>query len=226
MKTTLALMLALAAPQSCDPTALEGAEIRPGDGGVWLGGQDGGVFVATADPIDFKNRPMPSDELLCMLFVGDLNNTTNYEDLPGTWIEDITAPWFLGPTEPGADTRDNENAQLRYTYCDPTSEANDCSETINLILQFETIVAYTPGPGPKWDPYPQPYFLNGITAHGLDRVQRMRGGKAPTCWDWIRRRTEEFGHTPCPECAQLGREYKKCHRSDGEYWQCFANHAE
>ena len=209
MKTTLALMLALAAPQSCDPTALEGAEIRPGDGGVWLGGSDGGVFFSDTDLIDFKNRPLPPDDLLCKLLIGDMNDTTEAAPWQGIWIEDIKQPWFLGPVESGGDTRDPEGAQLRYTYCDPTSSRPGCEDTISLILRFETIVAVK-APIESGIPWPQPYFLNGITAMGMDRVQMMTGGKAPSCWDWKLRLTPEYHFTPCPECVTLGEEFEHC----------------
>lgn len=208
---TALLTMGQAAPESCDPTSLEGADIRPGDGGVWIGG-DGGVFIQTPDAIDFKNRPLPPDDVLCMLLVGDMNNTTDYADWQGIWIEDIKQPWFLGPVEPGGDTRDNESAQLRYTYCDPTGTLPGCQETITLILRFETIVAVT-SPLESGIPWPQPYFLNGITANGMDRVQQMRGGKAPTCWDWIRRQTPEFHLTWCEQCATLGEDFEWCDSS-------------
>jgi len=210
MRAVLGLMmLAMGAPE-CDPTSLEAAGIQPGDGGVWVGGQDGGVFIGDERLVDFKNRPLPSDELLCKLLIGDLNNTTEASSWQGIWIEDIKQSWFLGPVESGGDTRDPEGAQLRYTYCDPTSQRPGCEDTINLILRFETIVAVDKTAEGVGVPWPQPYFLNGVTAMGMDRVQMMTNSKAPSCWDWKLRQTPQYHFTPCPECKTMGEDFIWC----------------
>lgn len=208
-----AVMLAMSAPE-CDPTSLDGAEIRPGDGGVWVDKGDASEFFPTESiMVDFKNRPLPPDEILCMLVVGDLNEQNEYPKWQGIWIEDVKQPWFLGPVEPGADSRDQESAQLRYTYCDPTSNIPGCMDTISLILRFETIVAVK-NPVESLEPWSQAYFLNGITAMGMDRVQMLTGSKAPTCWDWKYRETPEYHVAPCADCKALGVDFTWCNSAN------------
>lgn len=204
-------LLSMAADDSgsCDPTSLQAAEVRPGDGGVWVRAGDASQFFSADDLIDFKRRPLPPDEILCKLLVGDLNKTTVEDDWQGIWIEDIKQPWFMGPVEPGGDTRDAEGAQLRYTYCDPTSKLPGCEDTLTIILGFESIVAVK-SPAESGIPWPSPYFLNRVTAMGMDRVQTMFGTKAPTCWSSAYRQTPEFHYVPCPECVTLGEEFEWC----------------
>ena len=192
---------------SCDPTSLEAADVRPGDGGAWVHAGDASQFFSNNDLIDFKKRPFPSDDTLCMLIIGDLNETSDYPKWQGIWIEDVKQPWFLGPVEPGGDTRDSEGAQLRYTYCDPTSLVPGCMDTITLILRFETIVAVQQSTTKAWD---QPYFLSGYTAMGADRVQMMLHTRFPTCLDWKYRETEQFHAVTCENCATLGQDFSWC----------------
>jgi hypothetical protein len=226
MKTTLALaMLAMSAPQSCDPTALEGAEIRPGDGGVWLGGQDGGVFISQTDvPGGGRQLPeLPPDDILCLLYPGDINSRTDYPDsFQGTWIEDVIQPWLLGPVDGTADSRDSENAQLRYSYRNPFSTRNDGTDALTLNLVFESAPAHV-GNGV---PLHNAYFLTKIVAVGMDKVQAMRGGRAPTCWDWRLRETKEYGATYCEQCSYSPRDFILCaHTSEGreDVRSCFNN---
>jgi hypothetical protein len=208
MKLPLALMLlAMSAPE-CDPSSIDAANIQPGDGGVWLGGRDGGLWVDQADvpapPGEKPLLPWPDDSVLCQLVVGNLTGRgTAPEGWQGLWIRDVIN--ILGENN-GISQRSADGAQLAYLFRKPGAlvDSSGFAPQINLLLQFEKTLAFDNAQrdGSHLVPFTDPYFLTSIDAQGLD--------EAKACWDPSLRFASSSMFIPCESCAQQGREFGLC----------------
>lgn len=206
-------LLATACPQD-----LSSANIVPGDGGVWVPNNDGGVtFIDPGDsPLDTEVLPdLPPMEVLCTLFAGDYHEKNDYGRENGTWIGDIQDERFLGKPAANAKYIGRDTANLRYTYRKPGT----ADERVSVSMGFEQILTvekegaevYAGNSALKGHPYPEPWFLNRIEAQGLE--------EQPLCWDPFLRHSTEYHWLPCDWCAKVGREFLICVNEDAV--ECF-----
>ncbi len=218
MRTRTWTMFVIAAAASGCPYDVEEAGVTPGDGGVWVGEPDARVFLQTDDLSVRPTRVLPNMKTLCMLYPGDLNDNNDYPLTQGIWIEDIINPSFLGPPSEDADYRAVDSAQLRYTYQKPGSALPEGAELVSLSLSFEKVVVVDAQGAKLWgdgkamngQPWPQPYFLNGISVQGMNSLE---------CWDPFLRTSSAYHYTLCPWCASLGEQFIQCKQERAE--DCF-----
>ena len=202
--------LSLFALSGCPtPYDLAAAGVTDADGGVILPIGDGGTFFPTAAAGSNSFRPlrdMPSQETLCMLFIGDFANKSDYPKAIGTWIDDVTAPWFLGTPSRTADFQGPNDVQISYTFRAPGSKDPTGMDTVSLLLGFEyadvvdsqTVVDQDGHwKGQRWY---HPYFLSQVQAQGFQFLP---------CWDWRVRNNEGTHWTPCPDCVN-GNQVSTC----------------
>jgi hypothetical protein len=214
------MLSALAAQDDCSgPGSLSAANIRPGDGGVYVatsGGADGGeIFWPTAAlPGGRQLRDLPSKDTLCMLYPGDWSDQTSYPKFIGTWIGDIKSTALLGPPMSSAEYTDDTTARLNYTYHKP----NSADQVVTISLTFERLIVveakgaelHSDGTASKGRPWPSPYFLSGITAGGLSGAFYNGSPNNLECWDPFLRVSSGYQWTPCPWCKQVVVDYVPC----------------
>lgn len=212
------VLAALAGDDECGgPGSLSTADIRPGDGGVYIPttGDGGEIFWPTADLPDGRTvRALPNKKTLCMLFPGDWNKQNLYPDEIGMWIEDVKRPALLGPPEPNSEYTDETTARLNYTYRKPNTD----DQVITLSLSFERLVVVdTVGAeleegnaALKGHPWPAPYFLSGVTAGGLSGVFHNGSPNSLECWDPFLRESQSHRFTPCTWCKVPGIDFAPC----------------
>jgi hypothetical protein len=226
MKHLPLLLLLTACPQD-----LSSANIVPGDGGVWVPNNDGGVtFVDPGDsPLDTEVLPdLPPMEVLCMLYPGDVLQKNDYKTDFGTWYGDVQDARFLGPAASNSKYTSPEGANLRYTYRHPTSPGDRVSismsfeklpllkvegavEPNGIEVSFKDGARLSQGTAGGGFPFDDPYLLNRVTAQGLD--------DQPLCWDPFLRTSQEYHWLPCDWCKHLGRDYLLCASADSS--SCF-----
>jgi hypothetical protein len=214
-------VLSVLALSAC-PYDMEAAGLTSADGGVsfnYAGGQS--FFIPVAGSNSYRPlRAMPSQDQLCMLYIGDMGNHTDYPAHMGSWIEDVRAMWWLGTPTQESDFQGADDVQIGYTYRDPKSNDPTGMSTVSLSLRFEyvdavdvTSVIDTGGhwKGTRWY---HPYFLSGITAQGFDFL---------SCWDWRVRERDGSHFTPCPNCVNASQVTACAWMSDGydDVSQCF-----
>lgn len=218
---TALLTMGQTAPESCDPTALEAADIRPGDGGVWISGLDAAFIPDLTPPGERPLPELPPMETLCMLFPGDVSQRSDdYGSDVGTWIVDVQDSRFLGQPAPDAKYAGAESANLRYTYRKPGSGEHQVSLTMTFeklpmvqlegserddsaTLRLEDGTIFPAGAlARRGEPLTDPYFLTRVDAQGLD--------EQPLCWDPFLRYSTEYHWLPCDWCGQIGRDFLMC----------------
>jgi hypothetical protein len=238
MRIVLGFILLAADPSSCNPASLGSTDYRPGDGGVWLGSGDAAVLVDDSSDLPGGEvvKDLPPMETLCMLFIGDWGQKSDYDTAIGTWINDVQDPRMLGPADPKSISLDSDGARISYAYRKPGTK----DEKVSVSLTFEKITTIDAngaqraedgkavkfggmdgvtltGPsglassGKAW---PDPFFLTRATAIGLD--------KQPLCWDPAVRWSDTDHWTDCPWCKQLGTDYLLC--SAAVPRDCFIGH--
>lgn len=228
---TALLTMGQTAPESCDPTALEAADIRPGDGGVWVGSGDAAFIPLDEVPTPPGTKPLPPlppMDLLCMLYPGDMTQRSDYESIPGTWIIDVQDERFLGPPAPDAKYASADSANLRYSYRNPDTTADQ----IALTLTFEKLKMVQVAGAERDDslevkledgtrirgeylavrghPLEDPYFLSRVDAQGFK--------EQPLCWDPFLRFSMEHHYVGCDWCAVIGRDYLLCPGGHGCFY--------
>jgi hypothetical protein len=240
MKIALGLMLlATTAPASCNPASEGATDFKLGDGGVWVGNSEAGVLIDDSSDLPGGEAlpELPPMEMLCMLLPGDWGMKNDYETMIGTWFDDVEDPRFLGPADPKSKYIDSEGGRLSYSYRKPGTK----DEKVSISLTFEKVIVLAAegaervgenmevkfgsgmdgvmlkGPaglaasGAVW---PDPMFLNRVTAQGLD-VQ-------PLCWDPYARWSDTNHWVDCPWCHKLGTDFLLCGAADPR--TCFQGH--
>lgn len=212
------LLAALATEDECGaPGSLSAADIRPGDGGIYVPttGDGGEFFWPTADLPDGRQvRDLPSQRTLCTLFPGDESDQSLYPSGFGLWIEDVKNRSLLGAPAPNSEYTDETTARLNYTYRKPNT--ND--QVVTISLTFERLVVVDmegaelrgDGAAVKGHPWPAPYFLSGITAGGLAGVFYQGSPNSLECWDPFLRESQSYHWIPCTWCKQPFADYVPC----------------
>lgn len=165
-----------------DPSA---AGLIKVDGGYVSDLTDGGVFLPAdlldADVPDMLSKP-PTMNQLCMLYIGDLNDQTDYPHRGGTWIEDVKG--IIGPPPRNGEMHDKDSATLTYLW------KGEGDEPAGITLSFEHVLVQYRGDngGPDHGCFEPSFWLNGI---------QMRDGSYLPCWRW---ELGEPGLVPCPGC--------------------------
>jgi hypothetical protein len=212
------VLAALAADNECGgPGSLSSADIRPGDGGIYIPttGDGGEIFWPTADVPDGRQvRALPTQRTLCTLFAGDESDQSLYPRGFGLWIEDVKNGSLLGAPEPNSEYTDETTARLNYTYRKPNTD----DQVVTLSLAFERLVVVeragadilADGTALKGNPWPAPYFLSGITAGGLAGVFYSGSPNSLECWDPFLRESQSYRWIPCAWCKQPYEDFVPC----------------
>lgn len=211
-------MAALAGEDDCSgPGSLSAADIRPGDGGIYVptAGDGGEIFWPTAKLPDGRQvRDLPSKKTLCTLFPGDRSDQSLYPKAYGLWIEDIKNMELLGAPAPNSEYTDETTGRLNYTYRKPNTQ----DQVVTISLTFERLVVVemsgadllADGTAVKGNPWPAPYFLSGITAGGLAGVFNDGSPNSLECWDPFLRESRSYHWNPCTWCKQPFVDYVPC----------------